>query len=245
MIREILFVCFCIINVAYSQNVKIGSQQWCNKNLSVTTFKNGDKIPIAISLDEWQEYGRKGLPACCYYQNNTANLEEYGVLYNWFAVNDPRGLAPNGYHIPTSDEWKLLITFLGGEAIAGKKLQSTSGWVEFSNNGKKTCPNCKDWSEEYKSKVPCHTCKDNRTISVPIVKSSGNGNNLSGFNAFPGGYRDPSFFNYCHIGEMSGFWTLTDYKREYAIAVSLENDHSVGVGHWTKSDGLYVRCIKD
>lgn len=51
------------------------------------------------------------------------NSSAYGVLYNWYAVNDPRGLAPDGFHIPTSDEWNALIKQLGGKKIAGKKIK--------------------------------------------------------------------------------------------------------------------------
>jgi uncharacterized protein (TIGR02145 family) len=56
----------------------------------------------------------------------------YGKLYNWYAVNDPRGLAPEGYHIPSDAEWSVLTEYLGGEQIAGFKMKSTTGWA---NNG--------------------------------------------------------------------------------------------------------------
>lgn len=61
--------------------------------------------------------------AWCYYANDTANGTIYGKLYNWYAVNDTRGLAPNGWHIPTDPEWTSLVNFLGGAGIAGSKIK--------------------------------------------------------------------------------------------------------------------------
>ena len=71
--------------------------------------------------------------AWCYYGNKTANGTKYGKLYNWYAVCDPRGLAPNGYHIPTDNEWTILTDYLGGESVAGTKMKSTSGWDNDGN----------------------------------------------------------------------------------------------------------------
>lgn len=73
-------------------------------NLNTDRFRNGDLIPEAKSNEEWIEAGKNKQPAWCYYNNDPANGEKYGKLYNWYAVNDPRGLAPEGYHIPTIEE---------------------------------------------------------------------------------------------------------------------------------------------
>ena len=75
--------------------------------------------------------------AWCYYENETANGSTYGKLYNWYAVNDPRGLAPAGYHIPTDNEWTILSENLGGQSSAGTKMKSSSGW-QNNGNGSKT-----------------------------------------------------------------------------------------------------------
>lgn len=74
------------------------------KNLNLDKFRNGDLIPEAKSNEEWIEAGKNKQPAWCYYENKPENGEKYGKLYNWYAVNDPRGLAPEGYHIPTVEE---------------------------------------------------------------------------------------------------------------------------------------------
>jgi uncharacterized protein (TIGR02145 family) len=114
-------------------DVVIGTQTWTTKNLDVATFRNGDAIPQAKTDEEWGAASENKQPAWCYYENNTANGTKYGKLYNWYAVNDARGLAPAGYHIPTDEEWTVLSTFLGGEDVAGKKMKSTSGWNNDGN----------------------------------------------------------------------------------------------------------------
>jgi uncharacterized protein (TIGR02145 family) len=110
------------------KEVKIGTQVWMTENLNVEKFRNGDLIPEAKTLEKWKDAGKRKQPAWCYYENNPANGEKYGKLYNWYAVNDPRGLAPEGWHIPFIHEWKTLTEYLGGGRTAGGKLKSTSGW---------------------------------------------------------------------------------------------------------------------
>lgn len=119
-----------------SDDIKIGSQQWNQKNLDVFTFRNGDSIYQAKNLQEWNElsdmYG--GKPSWCYYKFDEKNGEKYGKLYNWFAVSDSRGLAPNGYHIPSQQEWINLISYLGGESNASLKLKYPSGWDWYTGD---------------------------------------------------------------------------------------------------------------
>jgi len=112
------------------KSVKIGNQTWMAENLNVSTFRNGDPIPQAKTNEEWEKAGTDGKPAWCYYDNDPANGAKYGKLYNWYAVNDPRGLAPTGCHIPTDAEWTKLTDFLGGEEVAGTKMKNTSGWTD-------------------------------------------------------------------------------------------------------------------
>ena len=112
--------------------VQIGNQTWTTKNLDEPNYRNGDPIPQVQDGTAWSNLTTG---AWCYYDNNAANGTTHGKLYNWYAVNDPRGLAPNGYHIPTDNEWKILIDYLGGESVAGTKMKSTSGW---DNNGNGT-----------------------------------------------------------------------------------------------------------
>jgi uncharacterized protein (TIGR02145 family) len=115
------------------KSVEIGEQIWMAENLNVDTFRNGDPIPEAKSDKAWKDAGEKGQPAWRYYDNKSINGKKYGKLYNWYAVNDPRGLAPKGWHVPTDDEWTKLIDNLGGEDKAGEKLKSSSGWYNDLN----------------------------------------------------------------------------------------------------------------
>jgi uncharacterized protein (TIGR02145 family) len=102
--------------------VIIGSQTWAAADLDVTTFNNGDKIPYAASKEEWQSYSSHNKPAY--------TIVNSRKLYNGFAVHDPRGLAPKGFHIPTDQEWGQLVNYLGGTNVAGSKLKSKTGWFE-------------------------------------------------------------------------------------------------------------------
>ncbi len=106
----------------------IGDQEWMTVNLNVDTFRNGDPISEIKDPDEWQKAAQEGKPAWCYFKNDIANGEKYGKLYNWYAVNDPRGLAPEGWRIPTEEEWIHLAELLGGEDGAADKMRSASGW---------------------------------------------------------------------------------------------------------------------
>ncbi len=109
-------------------NVTICNQVWMNKNLDVSTYRNGDPIPKVTDPTIWA-----GLTtgAYCYYNNDSAQYAAvYGKLYNWYAVNDPRGLAPIGWHVPSDAEWGALETCLGGSSVAGGKLKEagTAHW---------------------------------------------------------------------------------------------------------------------
>ena len=108
-------------------DVKIGTQVWTSKNLDVSTFRNGEVIPEAKSKVQWKKAGENEQPAWCYYDFDSKNGKVYGKLYNWYAVNDSRGLAPKGYHIPSDEEWTVLTDFLGRYGT-GFKMMSTTGW---------------------------------------------------------------------------------------------------------------------
>lgn len=109
--------------------VKIANQDWMTKNLDVERYANGDAIPQVQNPTEWENL-RTG--AWCYYNNNPENGLKYGKIYNWYALNDPRGLAPDGFKVASIEDWKALFDFLG-ENEAGYKLKSSSGWKENGN----------------------------------------------------------------------------------------------------------------
>jgi uncharacterized protein (TIGR02145 family) len=102
-----------------------GYQIWMDKNLDIDRFKNGDIIPMAKTAEEWQSAAERKQPAWCYYNDDEAKGEIYGKLYNWYAVNDLRGVCPEGWHIASDNEWMLLTNYLGGIKKAGGKLKAT------------------------------------------------------------------------------------------------------------------------
>ncbi|MCK4640761.1 MAG: fibrobacter succinogenes major paralogous domain-containing protein [Candidatus Marinimicrobia bacterium] len=121
--------------------VTIGDQVWMAENLKVTHFRNGDAISNVTDDSDWENLTSG---AYCIYDNNDSNAVTYGFLYNWYAVNDSRNIAPAGWHVPTDEEWKQLEMYLGmsqSEADVtgdrgtneGSKLKSTSGWNDNSN----------------------------------------------------------------------------------------------------------------
>ena len=131
LIAALLTIISCSNETSEIISVKIGTQTWAAKNLDVATFRNGDPIPEAKTNEEWKKAGEEKKAAWCYYNNDTANVKIYGKLYNWYAVNDPRGLAPEGWHIPGDAEWTTMTTWLGGESVAGGKLKEkgTTNWT--------------------------------------------------------------------------------------------------------------------
>jgi uncharacterized protein (TIGR02145 family) len=180
----------------------IGTQTWAAANLDVIKFRNGDSIPQAKTFDEWVKAGDAGKPAWCYYNNDPVIGKKYGKLYNWFAVNDPRGLAPAGWSIPEDKDWALLANSLGGPGVAGAKLKSTKGWAEDNN-----------------------------------------GNNESGFNGFPGGYRveNGKFIN---LGSIGTWWSLSEDKSMTAFDHYLMFSGSFTRSSNPKQRGESVRCIR-
>jgi uncharacterized protein (TIGR02145 family) len=106
--------------------VAIGSQVWLVENLRTTHYRNGDSIPLVIPDAQWKLLTTG---ARSYYDNLPSNEKTYGSFYNWHAVNDSRGLCPEGWHVPSDQEWSHLAFLLGGDSIAGGKMKTT-GTIE-------------------------------------------------------------------------------------------------------------------
>ena len=220
------------------KTVTIGAQVWMAANLNVSTFRNGDLIPQATSDAEWKAADENKQPAWCYYDNDAKNGAKYGKLYNWYAVNDPRGLAPAGYHVPTDAEWTTLDNFLGDDA--GKKMKSTSGWESWSED--LVCTNCKNWNGEYRKKTACHVCKDTRVHGTKA--HSGNGTNSSGFSGLPGGCRY-GFGAFGSQGLSGCWWSASETFTGFAYRGL---DHYKGALYRSNLDkdlGFSVRCLRD
>jgi len=108
------------------EEVKIGEQIWMKRNLDVDTFRNGDPIPQAKTYREWELAGSQGMAVWCYYENSRHYGEKYGKLYNWYAVNDPRGIAPRGYHVLSDEEWIEFEECLVGLYKASRQMKSNT-----------------------------------------------------------------------------------------------------------------------
>ena len=256
-----------------AQEIKIGAQTWTTKNLDVSKFRNGEAIPLAKTNAEWELAGQNQQPAWCYYENKGENGTTYGKLYNWFAVNDPRGLAPSGYHIPTDAEFTILTDYLGGDSIAGAKMKSTSGWNSFDGTkpcnvckdwtdgyreGKDACKACANWTEDYRGGNTCKLCKDTKIVNAAKhkclscknsktlpAKISGNGTNSSGFAGLPGGYRYDNG-NFYYIGASGYWWSSSENDTDNAWCRALSSYNGfVFRSYNSKQNGFSVRCLRD
>ncbi|MDE3214464.1 MAG: fibrobacter succinogenes major paralogous domain-containing protein [Bacteroidota bacterium] len=120
--------------------VKIGTQVWMAENLDVSRFRNGDPITEAETREQWDEAAKEGKPAWCYYHRDSDRVTIYNKLYNWYAVNDPRGLAPAGWRIPTKQDWATLINNSGGDNKSGIQMKSSTEWDGAHSNGLNCLP---------------------------------------------------------------------------------------------------------
>lgn len=112
------------------QTVVIGTQTWMAENLKTTTLNDGTDIQNITDNEEWLSTEDA---AYCWYNNDEARYkDQYGGIYNGYAVRTGK-LCPSGWHVPTKEDWEILVSFLGGDNIAGKKLKSTSGWYDDHN----------------------------------------------------------------------------------------------------------------
>jgi uncharacterized protein (TIGR02145 family) len=117
-------------NYYYCLATPVAFPQWklMLKNLDVVQYRNGDPIPYVSDATVWSQLTTG---AYCYYNNDPSSKSSYGLLYNWYAVNDPRGLAPIGWHVPTDQEW---------QSITLKSAYSIFAGYRFANSGKTVKP---------------------------------------------------------------------------------------------------------
>jgi len=159
------------------KEIKMGDQIWSAENLDIDIMHDG-KLIREISTDaEWHDAFKIKQPA--FFQSNQ------GKIYNYHALSGFIGYDYDRWRIPTIKDWAKLVDFLGAEEIAGYKLKHNFGWSDRSYTWKKDviCLNCISWNVDYRSKAPCHVCKDSRKI---VIEHNGNGSNEVGFNAVPG-----------------------------------------------------------
>lgn len=198
------------------QTVTIGTQTWMAENLKVTHYSDGSSIPNVTDNTAW---GGLSTGAYCWYNNDIANKNTYGALYNWYAVNTAK-LAPAGWHVPTDAEWKQLEMALGmtqAQADAtgwrgtdqGTQLKNTSGW---NNNGNGT-------------------------------NTSGFSALPGGYRYYLGYF---NLLGFSGLGEYGRWWSATEYSATYAWGRTLGYSHTlVSRYDYLKPGGFSVRCVRD
>lgn len=210
--------------------VTIGNQVWMTKNLDVSTFRNGDPIPRAQTSPQWSKAISEKKPAWCYYQVPNADVKDfgnpeqskkYGKLYNYYAISDPRGLAPKGWEIANGEEWNTLIQYVKDNVTQSElysmtyisnALKSKSGWY-------------------------------NKYSSAPMKQ----GLDTFGLNLLPAGNRDSNAF-FVNIGSGAQFiinepiFKNDRYEDNVEVFFLTEIDYSFDS---LEPDGSFsVRCVK-
>lgn len=194
--------------------VTIGHQYWMKENLHTTHFRNGDSLPVNVVDSVWQTT-YTGTAAI--YNNDSINLAVYGRLYNWYAVADPRGLCPSGWHVPSDGDWNKLAIYLDPQTdttLTGSESQIAGGML--------------------------------KEASLDFWFSPNTGaTNSSGFSALPGGYR--SYLGaYYLLGPYGYWWSSTQSSTNNAWYRTLNyNNANVYRDFDLKRNGFSVRCIHD
>lgn len=209
------------------RTITINDQEWMAENLRVTRYRNGDPIPNITGDEAWVKLETGAFTV---YKNDPDNAKDYGFLYNWYAVDDSRGLAPEGWHIPTLNDWRVLLMSLGaseenatipfGEVVVWHYAAAQGGMLKEQGEAHWNSPNI------------------GATDDV-------------GFSARASGYRNPSDGRFLDIGKHAGFWvsnrTVTPQSNQTAWVILLRYEKT-GYGIHSSflfNDGAAVRCVKD
>jgi uncharacterized protein (TIGR02145 family) len=198
------------------KTITIGSQTWMAENLRTTKYRNLEKIR---SVEDDYTWSILTTASWCNYKNDSVYSPVYGRLYNWYAVNDSRSIAPEGWHVPSDAEWQTLILYLDANA------DFSGDWAFVSNFA----------SGKLKEKGTSHWFSPNTGST-----------NETGFTALPGGARDAySAFELGYAGKSGVWWTSTEgYYGSIYYEMSKGNS-AVYRGQYPQTSGYSVRCIKD
>jgi len=197
------------------KTVKIGNQWWMAENLKVTHYRNGDPITNVTDDTVWANLSEG---AYCAYENNESYADTFGYLYNWYAVNDNRNIAPQGWHVSTDYNWQELEIYLGMD-----QSEANSDRDRGTDEGGKL--------------------KETGTIHWNSPNTGAT--NESGFTALPAGERHPrgSFYQQYKI---AFFWTATDKLVGHAYNRYMTHDESyITRGAYPKELGFSIRLVRD
>ncbi len=193
------------------KTIKIGTQIWMAEDLKTTRYNDGTTIPVVTNYDDWAALST---PACCWYNNDSANNETYGILYNWYAVNTNK-LCPEGWHVPTDEEWNELLKYIRESGSAGGALKEagTSHWRS---------PNTGATNESGFTALPGGYRSYNGTFNLLRARSYWWSSTESNWWSLGDSSLTIAFYRYIHYNENN----IYRYVGE-------------------KSNGLYVRCLMD
>jgi uncharacterized protein (TIGR02145 family) len=220
-------------------SIKLFNQIWATRNLDVTHFVNGDIISESRTSEEWDEADLNKMPAWCYYNNSEINGEKFGKLYNWYAINDPRGLAPEGWHIPSLEEWEKLAEELGEDGNI--KIQGGNDWTED-----------KEMDDFFSSFFGAKEEEEELSNNNFEYPNKQNLFNQTGLTILPAGARGRFGNAFYGNGDSAYFWSSTpvesiDEQSDEAYFVLIYiNDTFMQTGNYNeKKIGFSIRCIKN
>jgi uncharacterized protein (TIGR02145 family) len=227
--------------------VEIGEQTWMAKNLNVDRFRNGDIIPEARTKEDWNKSLLDKKPVWCYY-NFDSTLKHYGKIYNWYAVNDTRVLAPHGgWRIPTRDDWRKLfgniesqyknLSYIDSKADT-QEMQTVRLTIVDSNYEK-----LDSLKREFGKKIRSNVGWAN----------GGNGNDNYGLSVFPYGCKGQGDFFW--VGDAVVYWSTTSLPNVAAtkndngeLPIVIRNftvtSNNTSIMSSDESMGCYIRCLK-
>lgn len=207
-------------NVYHS--ITIGTQVWMLENLKVTKYNDGTAIPLVTDATEWSLLTTPGF--CWFNNDESANKNSYGGLYNWYAVNTGK-LAPTGWHVPTDAEWTVLENYL---VVNGYNYDGTTTGNKYA----KALASATGWTPDAGTGTAGNT-------DYPNYR------NKSGFTALPGGYRHKAGWD-DSIGVFGGWWSSTEPNAASAWMRGVYNyEIYVERSNYEKQYGFFVRCLRD
>ena len=195
--------------------VNIAGMTWSCKNLDIAYYRNGDPIPNVTNAAEWMNLTTG---AWCWYNNDSVNYSKYGRMYNWYAVNDPRGLAPSGWHVATETEWNKLF----------KNIDANSDTI------------CNYCTSSLTAGGPMKTIGLFNWIS-PNTGAT----NSTGFSALPGGMRN-QIGNFSVTGHYAIWWSADEFDTWTAFYRYVYYANTTASRYYIdKHYGHHVRLVKN
>ena len=195
--------------------ISIGNQVWMAENLKTTKYKDGTEIPTGYSDSDWSNLSTG---AYAVYDNNSSNAGIYGNLYNWYTVDDERGVCPEGFHVPSDEEWKELEIYLG---MSESQANSTGDRGTYEGG-------------KLKEAGTVHWFSPNTGAT-----------NESGFTALPGGYRHGLSGSFNNLQYNSGFWTSSLSSGGAWDRFQSHDNSSILRNIYSLPTGFSVRCVRD